>query len=325
VSAELGVTIPFWLDSPDEEAIEIARAAERAGLGKVWVGEMATFDAFALATAIGQQTQRIRLIVGPLAVGVRSPVAIALGVSSVATLSGRGIDVALGASSPVIVGAWHDRPWAQLAPRTRETVIALRAILDGERIDFDGKHVRAHGFRLRRAQPGTSIAVAAFGPAMTRVAASDADEVVLNLVTADHVAAVRKKIDEHAMAAHRPAPRLAVWVPAALDPGPAALTQLAGQLSVYVGVPGYGELFAGLGFEALVDRARSGMSRRELVKEIPLKLLEQVGALGSAHELAARIDAYHEAGADHVAVAPSTAEDPGGHATLGALAQQVAS
>ena len=215
-------------------------------------------------------------------------------------------------------------PWDRLARRTRETVHALRTILDGGRVDFDGELVRAHGFRLRRAQPGTSIAVAAFGPAMTRVAASNADEVVLNLVTADHVAAVRTKIDEHARNARRPAPRLAVWVPAALDPGPAAVAQLAGQLSVYVGVPGYGELFAGLGFQALVERARSGAPRHELVEEIPLELLEQVGALGDASKLAARISAYHEAGADHVAVAPSTAEDPGGRAALQALAQRVA-
>ncbi len=324
MSAELGVTIPFWLDRPDEEAIEIARTAEHAGLERLWVGEMASFDAFALATAIGQQTERIRLTVGPLAVGVRSPVAIALGVSSVAGLSGRQVDVALGASSPAIVGGWHDRSWAHLAPRTRETVLALRAILDGERIEFDGQHIHAHGFRLRRPQPSASIAVAAFGPAMTRVAASHADEVVLNLVTAGHVAAVRKQIDEHSRSAGRPAPRLAVWVPAALDPGEAALAQLAGQLSVYVGVPGYGELFAGLGFGALVDRARSGMARRELAREIPLELLEQVGALGGATELVARIGAYHEAGADHVAVAPGTAEDPGGRGALEALAQRVA-
>ncbi|MFL5823283.1 MAG: LLM class flavin-dependent oxidoreductase, partial [Solirubrobacteraceae bacterium] len=86
MSPELGVVMPYWLDRPDEEAIEIALAAEQAGIEKVWLGEMASFDAFALATAVGLQTERVRLKVGPLAVGVRSPVAIALGVASVATL-----------------------------------------------------------------------------------------------------------------------------------------------------------------------------------------------------------------------------------------------
>jgi probable F420-dependent oxidoreductase len=314
--------MPYWLDRPDVEAVEIALAADRAGIETVWVGEMASFDAFALATAIGLQTEHVRPKVGPLAVGVRSPVAIALGIASVATLIGRPVDVALGCSSPMIVSGWHDRPWTGLAPRMRETVRALRTILDGERADVDGEHGRAHGFRLRAPQPDASITIAAFGPAMTRVAARYADEVVLNLVTPDHVAAVRARIDEHAAAIGRPTPRLAVWVAGALNPGQPALAQLAGQLAVYLAAPGYGELFTELGFGELVGRARSGARRSELIAEVPLELTEQVAAVGGAAEIAARIGAYHDAGADHVGVVPSTAEDPAGRGLLTALAGQ---
>ena len=184
----IGVAIPFWLDRPDEEAVEIAIAADRVGLETVWVGEMHSFDAFALATAIGLRTDRIALKIGPLPIGVRGPVSIALGVASVATLTGRPVDIALGASSPMIVSGWHDRPWSGAAGRMRETAIVLRSLLDGERADFDGEHVRTHGFRLRRAQPQASLTIAAFGPALTRVAARHADEVVLNLVDSEHVA-----------------------------------------------------------------------------------------------------------------------------------------
>jgi probable F420-dependent oxidoreductase len=246
-------------------------------------------------------------------------VGIALGVASVATLIGRPVDVALGASSPVIVSGWHDRPWTALAPRMAETVPALRAILNGQRADADGDHVRAHGFKLRRPQPEASITVAAFGPAMTRVASRHADEVVLNLVTPQHVAAVRARIDKEAASVGRPAPRLAVWVAVALNPGERATAQIAGQLAVYLGAPGYGELFAGLGFGALVDRARGGTRRAELVGAIPLDLISRVAAIGSSADIAARIAAYHEAGADQVAVVPSTAEDPAGRGVLEAL------
>jgi probable F420-dependent oxidoreductase len=323
VSRELGVVIPFWLDRPDEEAVEIARSAERAAIETVWVGEMASFDAFALATAIGLATERIRLTVGPLAVSVRSPVALALGLASVATLSRRHADLALGASSPAIVTGWHDVPWSGLAGRTRETVLALRTILAGERADFDGRHVRVHAFKLRRPQPAASITVAAFGPAMTKVAAQYADGVVLNLVPPAHVANVRARMDEHAEAVGRPSPRLSVWVPAALDPGDASITQLAAQLAAYLGAPGYGELFTKLGFATLVERARVGARRAELVSHVPHELLAQIGALGTADEVAARITAYHEAGADHVAVAPSTAEDGAGRALLESLSPRV--
>jgi probable F420-dependent oxidoreductase len=316
--------MPFWLDRPDEEAVEIALAAEQSGIETIWIGELASFDAFALATAIGLRTRRARLKIGPLAVGVRSPVAIALGVASVATLISRPVDVALGASSPTIVTGWHDRPWTELATRMEETLPALRAILDGQRADIEGRHVRAHGFKLRRAQPDASISVAAFGPAMTRVAARHADEVVLNLVTPEHVAKVRTRIDQEAAAAgRRGRPRLAVWVPVALDPGEAGLAQLAGQLAAYIGAPGYGEMFAELGYGALVDRARAGGTRRpDLAGAIPVDLIAQVAAVGSTLEIATRIAAYRRAGADHVAVAPSTAEDPAGRSIVEVLTRR---
>lgn len=323
MSRELGVALPFWLDRPDEEAVEIAVAAGQAGIETVWVGEMRTFDAFALATAIGLRTERVRLKVGPLAVAVRGPAAIALGVASVAMLTGRPVDVALGSSSPAIVAGWHDRPWTHLATRMRETTVVLRALLDGERVQFDGERVRVDGFKLRRAQPQTSITIAAFGPAMTRVAARHADEVVLNLVTPKHVAAVRAQVDKHAAGARRPAPRLAVWVPVALHPGEQALTQLAGQLSIYLGAPGYAELFARLGFGALVQRARAGVRRTELVAAVPRELIDAIAAVGSPSEIAARIAAYHDAGADHVALVPSTAEDPAGRGVLEVLTRGV--
>ncbi len=314
--ADLGVALPFWLERPDEEAIEIALAAEQAGIETLWVGEMATFDAFALATAIGLRTERARLTVGPLAIGVRTPVAIALGISSVATLTGRPVDVALGASSPAIVSGWHDRPWEAPAARMRETAPALRSILAGERAEADGRFVRTHGFRLRRPQPDASISIAAFGPAMTRVAARAADEVVLNLVTAEHLAGVRARIDAEAQAAGRPAPRLAVWLPVALDPGTRAWAQLSAQLAVYLRPPGYGEMFAGLGFGSLVQRARAGTPRSELAAAVPRELVAQVSAVGSRSEILERLAAYRAAGADHVAVVPSTAEDAGGIAVL---------
>jgi hypothetical protein len=47
--------------------------------------------------------------------------------------------------------------------------------------------------------------------------------------------------------------------------------------------------------------------------------------LGSADRIATRLRAYREAGADCVAVVPSTAEDPGGRATLRAATAAISS
>jgi probable F420-dependent oxidoreductase len=322
VTGGIEVALPFWLDRPDDEALGVALSAREAGLDAVWIGEMATYDAFALATAIGHRAPELALKVGPLAVGVRSPVALAMGASSVASLTGSRVDIALGASSPAIVSGWHDRQWAHHAEVTRETIECLRPILAGARVDYSGRHVRSHGFRLRRAQPETRIAVGAFGPAMTRVGAQYADEVVLNLVPPPSVAEMRAAIDAAAAAAARPAPRLTVWVPVALNPGDASRMQLAAQLAVYLAPPGYGEMFCALGFGDLVVSARAGARRLELASGVPVELLNHVCALGPADRIATRLRAYHQAGADCVAVVPSTAEDPAGRATLNAVALQ---
>ncbi|VBA36799.1 hypothetical protein LAUMK13_01335 [Mycobacterium innocens] len=92
--------------------------------------------------------------------------------------------------------------------------------------------------------------------------------------------------------------------------------QVAAQLAVYLAPPGYGEMFAALGFDDLVRSARTGATRRELAAAVPVELLDQVGALGGTDRIAARLRAYHRAGADCLAVVPSTAADPGGRMTL---------
>jgi probable F420-dependent oxidoreductase len=320
VNARIEATLPFWLDRPDVEAVQIAEAVSEVGLTGLWIGEMTTFDAFALATAIGMRTPGLRLKLGPLPVSVRTPAAIALGTSSVASLTGCEIDVALGASSPMIVSGWHDRDWLHSAARMGETIDCLRAILRGERADYDGRHVRSHGFRLRSPLPGTRIGIGAFGPTMTRLAAEIADEVVLNLSSPQRVARVRKQINDYAAAVDRKPPHLTVWVPAALRPGEAALRQTAKQLAIYLAPPGYGEMFSELGFPGLVEKARSGARRSELAAAIPFELTEQLGAMGSPQQIADRLHAYLDAGADTVAVVPVTAEDPAGRGVLQAVA-----
>jgi probable F420-dependent oxidoreductase len=320
MNQRIQAALPLWLDRPGEEALEIAQAVRDAGLDTLWIGEMATFDAFALATAVGLRTPGLRLKVGPLPISVRNPVAVALGASSVASLTGSPVDIALGASNAPIVGGWHGRDWGHSAGRMRETIECLRPMLAGERSDYNGRFVRSKGFRLRKPLPDTRIAVGAFGPAMTRIAARLADEIVLNLVSPQRVHEVRCQIATEAVAAGRRPPLVTVWVPLALSPRQAALRQLASQLAVYLAPRGYGEMFSELGFADLVARARAGSRRTELAAAIPVELIAKVGAIGSAELITERLQAYLNAGADSVALVPATAEDPAGRSALSCAA-----
>ncbi len=305
------VVLPFWLGRPASEALEIAREADRLGFSELWIGEMATFDAFALGAAIARDTQHIALTLGPLALGVRSAVALALGAGSVSELGGRPARLALGASSPAIVTGLHGRAYARLPELARETLSALRPLLRGDRNE--------RGFKLRVAVPAPDLTLAAFGPKMLRVAAREADRVVLNLVTPAAVREVRGTLEREARSAGRACPRLAVWVAAAHEASDAGIAQLARQVCVYLAPPGYGEMFRAAGFGALVARARAGEAQPALARDVPRALLEAVAMLGDEAALRARLGDYAAAGADEIALVPVTAGDAAGKRVLAAL------
>ncbi|WP_405136819.1 LLM class flavin-dependent oxidoreductase [Nocardia sp. NBC_01388] len=157
----LSVSLPYWQDRDPLDALLVAEAADKLGFDRLWIGEMATFDAFALATAIGRAPGRIPLCIGPLAVAVRSPATIAMGVASVAALTGRPVDIALGTSSTVVVRDWHGRERQRTAVHLEESARIVRRLLDGEKADFDGTVERIRAYRLRL--PGLGVAKAESG------------------------------------------------------------------------------------------------------------------------------------------------------------------
>jgi probable F420-dependent oxidoreductase len=307
----------YWQDRPPAEALITAAAAERLGYDELWLGEMATYDVFALATAVAARTERIPLTLGPLAVAVRDPMSIARGVASVADLTGRRVDVAIGTSSPVVVGEWHGRDRRRPAVALRESATALRSFLDGEKVRQDGEVVSTRGYRLRLPAPKSELTVAAFGPAAVRTAATLADRMVLNLITPASAAALVRDMRDAAAAVGRPAPRVAVWVTAAVDPSPEALEQLRRGLVGYLAAPGYGEMFIEAGCADLVAFARTRPHPRELLSAIGPEVTAAVGLAGGPQEIKDRLREYAAAGVDEaVVIAASTDDDPGGERTL---------
>ncbi|AYF77903.1 LLM class flavin-dependent oxidoreductase [Nocardia yunnanensis] len=159
----LSVSLPYWQNRAPLDALQVAAAAEELGYHRLWIGEMATFDAFALATAIGQGAGRIPLCLGPLPIGVRSPATIALGAASVAALTGRPVDVALGTSSTIVVRDWHGRRRHRTARHLDEATRIVRALLAGEKVEYDGLIERIRGFRLRLPALRASLSATVLG------------------------------------------------------------------------------------------------------------------------------------------------------------------
>lgn len=315
----LGVTLGLWQDRPSVESVLVAEHADRFGYDSVWVGEMATYDAFALATAVAHRTSRVPLVVGPLAVAVRDPMMIAMGAASVAELTGRRVDVAIGTSSELVVEAWHGRPRQRSATALRESAAALRPLLDGQKSAHPGQVTGSVGYRLRAAPPRSRLAMAAFGPRAIAVAAAHADVMVLNLVDPATVSDLVGMLEAECARLGRERPRVALWVSAAGAGDDAALQQLRTGLVGYLGAAGYSDMFERAGFGEVVERARAGAHPRELLAAIPDALIDGIALVGDAAP--ERAAAYRAAGVDDLIVVPAcTDADPAAERLLGALA-----
>jgi probable F420-dependent oxidoreductase len=299
---------PFWLDRPPEEALALAPTAENLGYREFWVGEVLHFDAFALAGAIAQATTRITVTTGPVALGLRDPVSLAMGVGSVEVIGGRPARLAIGASSPAVVQAWHGRAHGGEAEKITEAIGLVRTVLAGERTNHRGVNFQSVGFRSGLGPRTDHITVAAAGSKMIRAAARSADRIVANLVKPERAASVRD----------RSGLPLAVWVVAAVEPTALGIDQIRRQLVLYLTAPGYRESLRDAGMGPLMDRVADGARPKDVASLITTEMISAIAAIGSHKEVASAVEAFEQTGAE-VMVVPVTADDEGGR-TLRALA-----
>jgi probable F420-dependent oxidoreductase len=307
-------------DRPPTEVLDVAAVADRLGHRELWIGEGPTWDAFALATAIGAATERVALTAGPIPVSVRDPASIARGAAAVETLTGRSVGVALGTSSVRVVEGVHGRSRAHAATVLADSASQLRRLVGPLAPPLDPSEAPRHGFRRRLPPASGPLTVAAFGDRAIAVAAEHADRMVLDMVSPEQVRMLRGKLDAAAARVDRPAPRLAAWLPAAVDPEPAAYDQILGAIAGYLTVSAYRDVFIAAGFGAAVDLAAEGVDRERLVAALPPEAAGVVGLVGDIASVRARLEEYAAAGLDEAAIHPATTGDPAGERTLAALA-----
>lgn len=292
------VVLGQWLDRPLAADLETAVLADRLGYEQLWVPEMAKADSPAMAARIAERTERIELVLGPLAVTVRSPVQIAIALQTVAA-TGRPVHVALGTSSTV-VARWHGRSRVGAAEALASTRRDLAELLAGGRVN---------GFRLSE-PPAVrpTITVAAFGDRAVD-AAQDADRMVLNMVTTTTAGRLAAR--------H---PNTAVWLCAAIDPSDDERAWLSRGFVGYLAAPGYGEMFVEAGFGDLVEFARTRPGPKEVFARMPPNLIDQVALVGTESEVRRRIAEYEAAGITEICLVPPAPDLPSAAATLEALA-----
>jgi alkanesulfonate monooxygenase SsuD/methylene tetrahydromethanopterin reductase-like flavin-dependent oxidoreductase (luciferase family) len=299
----VGVT-PFQTDA--DATIRLAVGAEELGYARFGTAEGWTHDAVVLLTQIAGVTSRIGLGTGVLPVWSRTPAAIAMAAAGLQRASDGRFALGLGASSPPLVEGLHGITWQQPVNRMRTTLVAVRALLEGDRLPFDRGQVRA--LRLG-APPGRPVPIllGALAPASVRLAGELADHWLPFLWARSRLPDGRRLVAEGEALAQRPgATGVTVSVPLAIAEDEETARQIAaGWLLAYL--TRMGPLYPRLlrdqfGFahevDALLDANGSGGAPR--LPAAAERLARDVTVMGTYDEAPDAVRGWLDEGADAV-------------------------
>ena len=190
-----GLTIPLRSRLPAHK--ELLREVEAARYTDVWSVEGGGADAFTPLALAAAWTSGIRLGAGVVSSFTRGPGVLAQTASAMADAADSRFVLGLGSSSDVIVRDWNALPFDRPLSRTRDLVQFLRAAFTGEKVTEDYETFSIRNFRLAR--PVSSpppIVVAALRERMLRLAAREADGVMLNWLSAEDIKQVASIVHE---------------------------------------------------------------------------------------------------------------------------------
>jgi alkanesulfonate monooxygenase SsuD/methylene tetrahydromethanopterin reductase-like flavin-dependent oxidoreductase (luciferase family) len=304
-SVGVGVT-PFQTDA--DATIRLAVRAEELGYSRFGSAEGWTHDAVVLLAQIAGVTSRIGLATAVLPVWSRTPAAIAMAAASLQRASDGRFALGLGAGSPPLVEGLHGMTWEQPVNRMRTTLLAVRALLDGDRLPLDRENVRA----LRLGAPPerrVPILLAALAPSSVRLAGELADHWLPFLWARSRISDGRALLTEGEAAAEgATATEVSASVPLAIAQDEETARQLAaGWLLAYL--TRMGPLYPRVlrdqfGFASEVDalldaNGNGGMPRLPPAAE---RLARDVTVMGTYEEAPDAVRLWLEAGADTISL-----------------------
>lgn len=175
-------------------AAEWARAAERAGLGSLWVIEdYFQPGAYALAAAAAAVTERIAIGLGVVNPYTRHPALIAMETAALAGMAPGRVVLGLGSSNRKWIEAQMAIPFKTPLRGLREGVAIVRRLLDGERVTFTGEVFSVHDVALETPPPArVPILLGVKAPRALALAGEVADGVHCSILASPaHVRRVR--------------------------------------------------------------------------------------------------------------------------------------
>lgn len=256
-------------------AVELASTLDKAGYGALWLPETMGRDPFVHAGYLAEHTERIVLATGIANLHHRLPGPMLQAANALAELSGGRFMLGIGVShAPLVEGV---RKVSYTKPLT-----TMRTYLEG----MDASPYMA-------APPSAPVPrlLAALGPKMLELSASNADGAHPYYTTPEHTSIARAAIG--------PDKLLCVEQKVVLtDDADAARETAAEAMALYATLPNYRNNWLRLGFtDEQIDNRDPGF-------------LAAVVAWGDQDTIGDRIREHHDAGADHVCIQALTPGSP---------------
>ncbi|WP_433533557.1 LLM class F420-dependent oxidoreductase [Micromonospora sp. CA-263727] len=309
------MTVPLGSIPLADHAVMYAALAE-AGFTDVWSAEVNGADAFTPLALAAAWQPRLRLGTAVAPVFTRGPGLLAMSAAALADVAPGRFALGIGASSPVLVSDWNAVEFTEPFRRTRDVLRFLRAALRGETVDgaFDTFAVRRFTLERPPVVP-PPLLLAALRPGMLRLAAAEADGVILNWLAAADVPRAVAELGER-----RPQFEVVarIFVCPTEDTGYARALGRR-MITSYLTVPAYADFHRWLGREEALGgmwRAWADGDRRAALAAVPDEVVDALILHGSPEQCRAQVCRYAEAGVDVpvLALLP-TPEVPAGDAT----------
>jgi probable F420-dependent oxidoreductase len=322
----LAASLPIPPDLPTSQ--RVARRAEELGYESIWIADTgAGPDAFVVAAATAAATESMRIGTAVVPAYTRSPSVMAAAAGSVAQLAPGRFVLGMGSSSETIVDRWGGVPFRRPLARMRENTLVVRAMLDGERVTFEGDTLRTSGFRLVSRPPEpVPIYLAALMPAMLELAGEIADGIVLNMMPVDAVPRMLAHVRAGAVRAGRDPDGLEVvarFQTLVTDDIATARNVMRLMMGPYFATSVYNRFVAWCGFpdeaREIVD-AWNAKDRARNLASVSEDMIDRIAIVGPADECRHRIEAFRAAGVTTPMIHPVAGDEASAIAILEALA-----
>ena len=300
-------------DVTADRFVRLASLCEELGFDQLWVShDLFWRSAPVLLARAFAVTSRIRLGAGVMNPVTAHPTELAMHAATLQEISDGRFLLGIGAGADTFL-SWAGITSETPARRTRQALIAVRALLAGARPELPGWGPEAY---MRTGAAPAPIYVGAMGPRMLRLAGELADGALPLLFPPEHYTTASLEISEGARQAGRDPTELdiaaCIWCSIS-DSGSAARRALAEKLAYY-GASFSPHLLARVGlsvsdFAPIQEAMAAGAPDR--ARDLVTPAMLSLGVAGGAEEVTERCRGLIAAGTRHLSFGPPLGPDPG--------------